>query len=216
MNDKKNNTFNIDEYYASVDKNIINELCTNNNIKNLIYLSYQTDLNPFNKKNKKWQLKSKDKLLKECEQVKKKKIKDLSTTLSHLAKLGNNNFQDVKNAYKNFEGKLENLEKIIDYVNHIDSNNIIPIPYDNNKLVNICEPNIKTTNIKTTYIIDHDANSQSNLVSFNIVGGYNKNNPKLNIKEEKPAKIVKLNIINNIKTASESSDNDYLECYGNC
>ena len=213
MNDKKNNTFNIDEYYASVDKNIIDKLCTNNNIKNLIYLSSQSDLNLFNKKNKKWQLKSKDKLLKECEQVKKKKIKDLSTTLSHLAKLGNNNFQDVKNAYKSFEGNIENLEKIIDYVNHIDSN----IISNATATVTVTANEPVNSNNKTTYIIEHDANSQSNLVSFNIIGTNTKIKPKLNKKVAQPKQIVELNIINNIKTPSESSDNEYyLECYGNC
>lgn len=211
MDDKKDNTVNIDEYYASVDKNIINELCTNHNIKNLIYLSSQMDLNPFNKKNKKWQLKSKDKLLKECEQVKKKKFKDLSTTLSHLAKLGNNSLQDVKIVYKNFEDKIENLEKIIDYVNHIDSN-----INNNNKIINIIEYDDEKN--KTTYIIDHDKNSQSNVVSFDIIEGLVKSKPiKINKKIEYPNKTVKINIINNIKTPTESSDNDdYLECYGNC
>lgn len=205
MDDENEKKVNINDYYSSVDKNILNNLCSNNNVKNLIYLSSQMDLNPFNKKNKKWQLKSKDKLIKECELVKKKKIKDLSVSLSNLAKLGPNNISEVKNIYKNFEIKIENLEKIITCVNHIESiNNDI-------------------TNKKTTYTIDHDPTSQSNIVSFDIIGGKKDDQTQV-IKDEQTPKmkqptpnIVEIKVINNIKSPIESSDNeDYLECYGNC
>lgn len=121
INDTKNK---IDEHYSTVDKNTLNTLCTNTNIKNIIYLSSLMDINPFNKRNKKIKLKPKDKLLKECEQIKKKELKDLSLTLSNLAKLGNNT-EKVKNTYKKFESKIDNLDKIITYVNQID------IPNDN-------------------------------------------------------------------------------------
>jgi uncharacterized protein YydD (DUF2326 family) len=95
---------NIDDY----------NLPMNNNIKNLILLSSKTELNIFNKKKNKWELKSKDKLLKDYEKIKRKELKSLEQikkkelkeiqqinkqgvkdthySLAHLSQLGNNNF----------------------------------------------------------------------------------------------------------------------------
>ncbi len=211
MDDKKENEINFDN--LSVDKNVLENFCSNSNIKNLIYLSSQMELNPFNKKNKKWQLKSKDKFIKECEQVKKKELKEFSTALANLAKLGCNNTIDVKNIYKNFECKLENLDKIITCANHIETSE---------------KTNGKN---KTTYLVDHEPYSQSNVVSFDIIGEKQDLNQKPNIIENTPAvkinkpqnkqkikeNIVEIKVINNIKSPTESSINgDYLECYGNC
>ncbi len=217
MDDKKDKIVDWENYYSSVDKNILNNLCSNNNIKNLIYLSSQVDLNPFNKKNKKWQLKNKEKIIKECEQYKKKEIKEFSYTLSNLAKLGSNNTSDVKNICKNYEEKLDNIDKIITCANNINSNE------KNHK--NQVVTSIKTNNI-TTYLVDHEPNSQSNIVSFDIIGGnqdeqtkgkVNKTKTNKEVKKEEPKKNLEISIIKNIKSPTESSDNsDYLECYGNC
>jgi hypothetical protein len=225
MDDKKDINVDWENYYSSVDKTTLSNLCSNNNIKNLIYLSSQMDINPFNKKNKKWQLKNKEKIIKECEQFKKKEIKDFSYVLSNLAKLGTNNTSDVKHIYKSFEDKLENIDKIITCVN-----NITTVDTNVTNVTNVTNKTNKTTKTseKTTYLVDHDLNSQSNIVSFDIIGGSqeekvkqkpNKTNSHNKIdKPKKPDnKIVEIKIINNIKTPSESSDNeDYLECYGNC
>lgn len=221
MDDKKSNKVDLDSYYPTVDKNILENLCSNTNIKNLIYLSSQMDLNPFNKKNKKWQLKNKDKFIKECEQVKKKELKDFSATLTNLAKLGSNNTIEVKNIYKNFEHKLENLDKIITCANNIET---VEVPIEKKE---------KHEKSKTTYIVDHEPYSQSNVVSFDIVGGKqelvsvektkiskptnhaNPTNPTNLLKNKE--KIVEIKAINNVNTPSETSENgDYLECYGNC
>ncbi len=221
MDDKKSNKVDLDSYYPTVDKNILENLCSNTNIKNLIYLSSQMDLNPFNKKNKKWQLKNKDKFIKECEQVKKKELKDFSATLTNLAKLGSNNTIEVKNIYKNFEHKLENLDKIITCANNIET---VEVPIEKKE---------KHEKSKTTYIVDHEPYSQSNVVSFDIVGGKqelvsvektkiskptnhaNPTNPTNPLKNKE--KIVEIKAINNVNTPSETSENgDYLECYGNC
>ena len=82
--------------------------------------------------------------------------------------------------------------------------------------------NTNITNGKTTYLVEHEANSQSNIVSFNILGSNqeektniksNKNKTKTKQEETKNVEIK----INNVKSASESSENEhYLECYGNC
>jgi hypothetical protein len=116
---------NIDDYNLPI----------NNNIKNLILLSSNTDLNLFNKKKNKWVLKNKDKLLKDYEKIKKKELKSLEQikkkelkelqqinkrelkdthySLSHLAQLGNNNFSV-------FKQKIDILDKIYDCITHID------------------------------------------------------------------------------------------------
>ena len=239
MDDKKEINNEWENYYSSVDKITLNKLCSNNNIKNLIYLSSQMDINPLNKKNKKWQLKNKEKIIKECEKFKKKELKEFSYVLSNLAKLGTNTTSDVKHIYKNFEDKLENIDKIITYANNISIVDTLPekeakvqtqkkdtivtnITYEVNE-TNKSKP--KKTG-KTTYLVEHDQNSQSNLVSFDIIGGSQEEKAKQNSLKNNPAKnpannptnnIVNIKIINNIKSPSESSDNeDYLECFGNC
>jgi hypothetical protein len=111
----------IDQYYASIDKNILKDLCKNEKIKNLIDLSSQSDIYIFNKKNKKWRLKSKQILLKECNQVKKKELKNSSSMLSNLAKLNNNDVKEVKNICNNLENKITNIDIMIDYINDIDT-----------------------------------------------------------------------------------------------
>jgi esterase/lipase len=120
INIDTDNIDNIDKYYSTVDKNVINNLCTDNNIKNLIHLSAKTDINPFNKCKKKWNLKSKNKLLKECENIKKKEFKEIYSRLNNLSKLGNNNIDDLKNIYKKSENKLDTLHKLINCINNIN------------------------------------------------------------------------------------------------
>jgi len=116
----------INTYYPAVDKTVLIDLCKNNNFKNLIKLSTQTDISLFNKKNK---LKKKDKIIKECEQVRKKELKKSSTMLSNLAKL--NNLTDINNVHsicQNLESKITNIDKFIDYVKVLDNN-------DNNNFI---------------------------------------------------------------------------------
>jgi len=115
----------IEQYYCSVDKNIISDLSKKNNLKNLIYLSTISDIYLFNKKNKKWNLKSKHTLLKECDKVKKKELKKSSIMLSNLAKLDNvrniKNTNNIKNIYDTLNNKIINIDNIIDYIVNIDS-----------------------------------------------------------------------------------------------
>ena len=73
----------INKYYPGIDKNMLTDLCKNNSLKNLINLSTQTDISVFNNN----KLKKKEKLLKECEKIKKQELKKSSTMLSNLAKL---------------------------------------------------------------------------------------------------------------------------------
>ena len=105
----------------NIDKDILDNLCKNEKIKNLINLSSQSEICIFNKRNKKLKLKSKEKLLKECNQIRKKEIKNSSSMLSNLAKLNNNDMKDIKNICNNLENKITTIDSMIDYINDIDS-----------------------------------------------------------------------------------------------
>lgn len=149
MTDNLDNT--IDKYYSFVDKKLILNLCKNNNLKNLIKLSTISDLYIFNKKNKKWQLKNKDILLKECQNIKKKELKTSSIMLSNLAKLNIiHDITKIKGICDNLQNKISNLDNLINYINHIESSS-----------ENISEN-------------DASINKKYNIVSFNEINIINK------------------------------------------
>jgi len=217
MDDKKDIVIEIDKYYSSIDKSLLNNFCKNSNLKNLINLSTQTDIYIFNKKNKKWQLKSKNVLLKECDQIKKKELKVSSSMLSNLAKLNNtNDFNTVKSICQNLENKISNIDKIITYINNLDGMSPINSPELNlisnpNKykpnIVSFNEINGTITNAKKT-ITNNVYVPKETIVSFNDI----------NIKSNKNVflenKIISLNLVN--ETKSSSLSDNYIECYGNC
>jgi hypothetical protein len=111
----------INTYYSTVDKKILINYCENNNLKELIKLSTHTDLYIFNKKQKTWHLKTKDKILHECSKIKKKEIKNASSMLSNLSKLNTlNEIDNVNEIYINLQNKLLNINKIVGHINNID------------------------------------------------------------------------------------------------
>lgn len=120
----------INTYYPTIDKLVLGDLCKNNNFKNLVKLSTHTDISLFNKKNK---LKGTTKLLKECEQIKKKELKKSSLMLSNLAKLNNiNNIDNVHSICQDLESKITNIDKIIDCVKVLETTpevKVIPKEY---------------------------------------------------------------------------------------
>jgi hypothetical protein len=125
---------NIDQYYSSIDKTILTDLCKNEKLKNLINLSSRSDIYIFNKKNKRLILKPKIKLIKECNQIKKRELKNSSSMLSNLAKLNNKDTNYVKNICNNLENKITNIDILMEQINNIDSDidyNFIP------KIINI-------------------------------------------------------------------------------
>jgi hypothetical protein len=124
----------INEYYSSVDKNYINDLCKNNNLRNLIHLSTTTDLYLFDKKHKKWHLKSPNKLLKKCESIKKKELKNSSSILSNLAKLNNDNI-NVSTVCDNLKCKINNIDNMIRYIHAVEKEpeNIISLNIQNSE-----------------------------------------------------------------------------------
>jgi hypothetical protein len=120
---------NIDQYYSTIDKNTLTNICKNEKLKNLINLSTRSDIYIFNKKNKRLILKPKDKLIKECNQIKKKELKNSSSMLSNLAKLNDKDTNYVKNICNNLENKITNIDILMEEINNIDSDidyNIIP------------------------------------------------------------------------------------------
>ena len=100
-----------------IDEYSLNRLCNDNNIKNLVKLSADIDLCVFNKKYNKWNIKPKNKLLKECEKIKKTEVKNVSYMLSNLAKLSSNNI-DIDPLYN----KIKNIDTVINYINNTDIN----------------------------------------------------------------------------------------------
>ncbi len=150
----------LNEYYSSVDKNLLENLSKNNNLRNLINLSTKSDINIFNKKNKKWQLKSKDKLLKECNQVKKKEIKESSIMLSNLAKLSNNNqYNSVSSIYSNLQSKIADIDKIVDCINHIDTTSESVSQDFKPNIVNFNEISINNKELKINLNLDSKSES---------------------------------------------------------
>ena len=108
----------INSYYSSVDKTVIGDLCKNPNLRTLLLLSAESNVNVFNKKKNKWELKPNNKILKDCEQSKKKEVKASSSMLSNLAKL-NSTSTEVTNICHSLENKITNIDKMIDCVNTI-------------------------------------------------------------------------------------------------
>jgi hypothetical protein len=140
----------LDNYYSLVDKNLMDNMYKNNNLRNLLNLSTKSELYIFNKKNKKWQLKSKDKLLKECNQIKKKEIKESSIMLSNLAKLSNNNeYSSISNIYNNLQNKIADIDKIVNCINHID---------ESSESINNFKPNVINFNNKNNSLVNLDLN----------------------------------------------------------
>jgi len=140
----------LNDYYSLVDKNLIDNLYKNNNLRNLINLSTKSELYIFNKKNKKWQLKSKDKLLKECNQIKKREIKESSIMLSNLAKLSHSNeYNGVSNIYNNLQTKIADIDEIVNCINHIDISS---------ESLNNFNPNIVNFDNKKDSLINTDLN----------------------------------------------------------
>lgn len=84
----------------------------NISLKHLINLSSNTNINIYNKN----KIKSKDKIINECEKVKKKELKNSSILLANLAKLSTD-INEVKNIYSNLENKISKIDQIINIVN---------------------------------------------------------------------------------------------------
>ena len=111
------------------------------NLKNLINLSTDSNINIFNKKKNKLIIKDKKRILKECENIKKKEVKISSNMLSNLAKL--NKIDDsgsISEICNNLKIKINKIDKVIDCVKKLEEDfnihivDISPINESNNEL----------------------------------------------------------------------------------
>ena len=111
------------------------------NLKNLINLSTDSNINIFNKKKNKLVIKDKKRILKECENIKKKEVKISSNMLSNLAKL--NKIDDsgsISEICNNLKTKINKIDKVIDCVKKLEEDfnihivDISPINESNNEL----------------------------------------------------------------------------------
>jgi len=126
MDENKNNLNNsensLENYYKNINKPIINECINNLNLKKLLELSSIAKLNVFtSKKNKnknpEWKLKEKRILLKECDLIRKHKIKEVSESLSKLSKNKSKNLLlEVKDKNNNLLNDIETIDTIIETI----------------------------------------------------------------------------------------------------
>jgi tRNA(Met) C34 N-acetyltransferase TmcA len=108
----------IENYYKNIDKPLIDNYINNVNLKNLLALSTITDLYLFKKKKKnEWKLKDKRQLLKECEQQRRKTIKEVSSSLNDLNKTKSVNVtKEIKKKNENLMNKVECIDSIIETI----------------------------------------------------------------------------------------------------
>ena len=153
-----NYNININQYYSLIDENILTNLCKNDILKYIIYLSALTNIYIFKQKNNKWYFKNKHSLLKECDKIKKKELKSSTNLLSNLAKLSDNiNINNFKNIYSTLENKIYNIDKFIDHINIINLDNEIK----NNKfLLKSNNVNKKSDILKNTFNLVQNINDQ--------------------------------------------------------
>jgi hypothetical protein len=131
---------NLKKYYENDNKSIINDnnndnksIINNLNLKKLLELSSITNLNVFTNKKKKnieWKLKEKRILLKECDIIRKQKIKQVSESLNKLSKNKSKNLLlEVKNKNNNLLDDIETIDTLIETIENdyplIDKNNFL-------------------------------------------------------------------------------------------
>lgn len=103
----------------------MNNSLEDNNLSQLIKLSSDSDIEIFDKN---LNLKSKDLILKKCEAIKKKELKEIKKTsnmLSNLAKLSNSeNIEQIKLTYNNLEHKINNINNIEEIIKYLNTHEI--------------------------------------------------------------------------------------------
>lgn len=100
----------ISDYYK--DFNIPNEVFDSKSLKNLLELSAANEINIFDKRSKK-KIKKKDKILKQCEDMKKIKLKEYT---KEIKKFGNNEeirCDKIKKANEHFFENIESIDSIM-------------------------------------------------------------------------------------------------------
>jgi esterase/lipase len=113
----------ISDYYK--DYNLPKSYFDSNSIRNLLELSAINNISIFdeNKKNK-YKIKSKKKIIKECQNLKKIKIKELRKELNNYTSQDNIDSERIIDVNNKFVNNLESIDSIINIVNKDDNINI--------------------------------------------------------------------------------------------
>ena len=111
------NKNNLENYYKNIDKPIINDCLNKFNLKNLLELSTITDLYVFTKQKKEWKLKEKKMLLKECNNKRKHKIKEVYDCINELTKNKSNKILvEVKQKNNILFDEIERIDSFIEII----------------------------------------------------------------------------------------------------
>ena len=131
----ENNNFNVRiiDFYKKINKPIIDKMVTDNSFKNILELSTVSEIPLLKKKKNNWFLKDKKKILKEIENTKKKKIKEMKNNLSKI------NIIKINDIKENNNKLISDLESIDLLKNNIEDDNI----YNNIRNLSLLSNNIK-------------------------------------------------------------------------
>ena len=111
--DSEKKIIKISSYYK--DLNLPEECFNSKSLKNLLELSVANDINIFDDKKK---LKNKKKIIKQCEDLKKIKLKEYTNELSSFNKKNNElKIIKIKEANENFMDKMESIDSIVSIIN---------------------------------------------------------------------------------------------------
>lgn len=115
MDNNKKKIIKISDYYKDFD--LPNSCLSNDSFRNLLELSATNDIQIFDKKNKeKTKIKNKNKIMKECEKLKKIKIKELTKELNKYTT--NIESQKIKETNNKYVNNLESIDSIINIVSN--------------------------------------------------------------------------------------------------
>ena len=115
MDNNKKKIIKISDYYKDFD--LPNSCLSNDSFRNLLELSATNDIQIFDKKNKeKTKIKNKNKIMKECEKLKKIKIKELTKELNKYT--NNIESQKIKETNNKYVNNLESIDSIINIVSN--------------------------------------------------------------------------------------------------
>jgi hypothetical protein len=124
MSDTKN-IIKISDYYKDIN---IEENLLDNNLKNLLYLTANNDINIFSSsKNKnKNKLKNKKKIIKDCKNLKKIKLGEFTKELSNYSTFEENiDSHYIESRNNEYINNIKNIDKIIKILN--DDNELLKL-----------------------------------------------------------------------------------------
>jgi hypothetical protein len=211
----ENNNFKIRiiDFYKDIDKPIIDKMVNDNSFKNILELSTVSEIPLLKKDKNNWHLKDKRKILKDIENSKKKKIKEIKNNLSKIDVIKINDIKENNNKL------LTDLESINLLKNNIENDDI----YNNIKNLSLLSNNIELTknskknqkggkkalpfqtDLKGSGTFDSDFNSSIKIVNIE----------DKNINTNQTLETVKVNLDNLQKILLYSDSDDFIEIFSN-